>query len=185
MRLGETKSLLFTFYTLLLSEFFIWPRVIFITKKKLVSDEDCRITTFSFKGTLKLSPQYLYSRDSKLILYFILFFCSTRDEPRASRMLGKHSTTKPYPQPQSYFLLIYFLWNFETGSHYITQADIQHMIFLPQSPKCWDHRHVASCPAQSLLSKKGKHEIKTQRYFSTSKHRYCCHPPPHLCPLWC
>jgi hypothetical protein len=37
------------------------------------------------------------------------------------------------------FFLIYF---FETGSHYVAQADLKFTILLPQSPQCWDYRDV-------------------------------------------
>jgi hypothetical protein len=31
---------------------------------------------------------------------------------------------------------------FETGSHYVAQASLELVPFLPQSPKCWDFRRM-------------------------------------------
>jgi hypothetical protein len=39
------------------------------------------------------------------------------------------------------------LFCFLTGCHFVTQAGLQLMIFLPQPPECWDYRHVSLYPA--------------------------------------
>jgi hypothetical protein len=40
---------------------------------------------------------------------------------------------------------------FETGCHYVAQADLELMILLSQSPKCWDYRCVALHPEKEQL----------------------------------
>jgi hypothetical protein len=37
---------------------------------------------------------------------------------------------------------VFFFFLFETGSFYIAQAGLKLEILLPQSPECWDYRHV-------------------------------------------
>jgi hypothetical protein len=34
------------------------------------------------------------------------------------------------------------IWCFETGSHYITQADLELTVLLPQLSESWDYRHA-------------------------------------------
>jgi hypothetical protein len=43
-----------------------------------------------------------------------------------------------------------FILYFETGSHSVTQANLELSILLPQPPKCWDYRCVAPHPAKDV-----------------------------------
>jgi hypothetical protein len=41
--------------------------------------------------------------------------------------------------------LAFTLISFETGSYYVAQADLKLVIFLLQSPECWDYRYLLPC----------------------------------------
>ncbi|EHB10824.1 hypothetical protein GW7_19101, partial [Heterocephalus glaber] len=45
----------------------------------------------------------------------------------------------------------FFIFYFETRSRQVSQAGLELSIFLPQPPKCWDHRCALSRPAQFHL----------------------------------
>jgi hypothetical protein len=44
----------------------------------------------------------------------------------------------------SIFVAVVFC--FKTGSYFVPQAGLEHMILLPQPPKCWDDRPTPPCP---------------------------------------
>jgi Trk-type K+ transport system membrane component len=46
--------------------------------------------------------------------------------------------------------LIFFVLFFETVSH-IAQTGLELVIFLSQSPKCWDYRQVPSLPTNLIF----------------------------------
>jgi hypothetical protein len=41
-----------------------------------------------------------------------------------------------------HFVCIYLFSFLMTGFHYVAQADLELVIFLPQPPECWDYRHT-------------------------------------------
>jgi hypothetical protein len=74
--------------------------------------------------------------------FLFLLFAELRTDLRALHRLSKCLITEPNPQPHRgkrwlLLLLCYFrvLLVFEEMS--IIQADLKHMILLPQPPECW------------------------------------------------
>jgi hypothetical protein len=52
------------------------------------------------------------------------------------------------------FLVGFFVFLFETGSHYVAQAGLELSVLLPQPPECLDYRR-APCLAAAPLSAVG------------------------------
>lgn len=50
------------------------------------------------------------------------------------------------------FLLLFFFFSFflKTGSYYVAQAGPKLSTLLPQSPNCWDYKHVTTPVTSSL-----------------------------------
>jgi hypothetical protein len=72
----------------------------------------------------------------------------------ASWFMGSHLCvltwwTKPMTFQGPIYLFIHFI--FWDKSHYLAQAVLEFKILLPQSPKCWNYRHVPPHPALGLL----------------------------------
>jgi hypothetical protein len=68
----------------------------------------------------------------------------------ADRVTVLRKNVKALKESRRHIFILTFDF-FETEFGYVVQAGLILIVFLPQSPKCWDYRYVPPCPTGGII----------------------------------